>query len=505
MPNTEPFAAPPDAPASASDALIADRLRQQLGLIHRLHIALGATIQLDDLRQIILATVASEAGLGFDRAFLLAYDEGHKAFLAGGAMGAENKKSHDAIREAIRSESRWISDNVERFNGHGPASVEDPLTRGFEDLASHAFWIDTIQSFADSNPLDARFREIRPLSMDDAGARENALLRQIAESPKSVEWPRNAALNPPLGRNLIRPPAIAMALRTKKGLYGLLIADMPFSGGGSIPNAKRTLFEWFVSQDSAALENGELYGDLEEAYAQLQEIEAMKSNFLSTISHELRTPLTSITGFTQVLLSDRAGPISDHQRELLSRIHRHSNRLASMVNDLLEVAEASCGPGPMLSLEPVDPLSAVMAAIARVEQRGRAKQVDIQPRVDGPIPMIMANPKALERVLFHLMDNAVKFSPNEGQVAVSFRIRGESLCIDIQDNGIGISKNHLKKIFDGFFQADSRLSRNYEGLGIGLTLTKNLLDAMGASIAVESHLGRGSRFSPEFRIAPPEE
>jgi signal transduction histidine kinase len=247
-----------------------------------------------------------------------------------------------------------------------------------------------------------------------------------------------------------------------------------------------------------------MFADLESAYNSLRELEQLKSNFLATISHELRTPLTAINGYLQLLLGNRIGPLSAGQKEVLERIHTHGDLLTGKVNDLIEIAEIESGRGAETVIEPVDPLGAIMNALPRVESRRMHKGITVEPLVSASIPKILANPTALERIFFHLIDNAIKFSHPQGHVWIEFETVGGELHVKIVDNGIGISQNQLKKIFDSFYQVDNQLTRNYEGLGIGLTVTKKQLDTTHGRISVESQLHKGSVFTVIYPIAPGE-
>jgi signal transduction histidine kinase len=480
--------------------------RDQLELINRLHVALRASLQIEDLQDIMLATVVSEAGLGFDRAFLFVHDARTEMFHGARAMGAESPERHRAVRKEIRAEQQWFSRRVGEAGSQALLDRGDlELARGLEGLQSHSFWVDTIQQFAQDNPLEEQIVKLRHRCDCSQARKTGKTLCRVVRAQGPVEWSRRDRLDPAALNRLIGRPAIAAPLRTRSGLHGVLAADLAFSDAERIPRGMRGLFEWFVEQASTALGNAEMYSSQEAAFSQLQEIETLKNNFLSTISHELRTPLTAIIGFAQVLVDGRAGGMAEDQKEFLSRILRHAEHLTDMVEDLLEISEIGAGADADLPLGPVDPLAALMNATSRLEHRMKAKQITVEPRVVGRVPLVLAHALSLERVLFHLLDNAVKFSPNNSVVAVEFHTRADRLGIDIVDHGIGISEEDLRRIFDGFFQVDNRLSRGYEGLGIGLTATRKMLEAMEGAIQVESQVGQGSRFGIEFQIAPDEE
>ncbi len=151
-------------------------------------------------------------------------------------------------------------------------------------------------------------------------------------------------------------------------------------------------------------------------------------------------------------------------------------------------------------LEPVDPLDALMTTLPRLEQRRETNHVGIEPVLTQQIPRVLTEQKALERILYHLLDNAVKFSSNNSTVTVEFEPVETKLNIHVSDQGIGIHSLHLKKIFDYFYQVDNKLTRSYEGLGLGLATTRVLLLATGGEIAVKSTRGSGSVFTITYPI-----
>ncbi len=155
-----------------------------------------------------------------------------------------------------------------------------------------------------------------------------------------------------------------------------------------------------------------------------------------------------------------------------------------------------------VSLRSVDPLEVLLNVTSKVEGRRGGRKIDISPELQARTPLIRGDRTALERIFFHLLDNAAKFTPPEGQVGVSFREHEGQLDITIEDSGIGISAEELQRIFDHFYQVDSRLERVYGGMGMGLTVVKLLLDATGGRIRVESTPGIGSRFTLTFPVAP---
>ncbi|MFH0793325.1 MAG: HAMP domain-containing sensor histidine kinase [bacterium] len=481
----------------------ASRFRDLLGqvqLINRVHAALSSTIQIDDIYSIILSTLLSRSGLGFSRSFLFTYDDREDLFRGHMALGVTSKEDWETLNREMLDESAKLREMLEA-QGKGETGKDETLflKQNISDLLSTSHWIVNFQRLGLDSDLTENIKSIQ--HAPDPGEAGSNPLQRVAEASGVVHFKKSKAMTePPQFLDLLGDEFLGLPLRTKKGVRALVFTDKKFAEA-KITERDRMQLEWFSSQCNLALENADLFRDLEHAYNELKELENLKNSFLSTVSHELRTPLTAIIGFTQLLIDGRVGSISSNQRELLDRVHRHSQRLISMVNDLLEIAEIESSESMRPELSPVDPLLALMNTLPRLEQRRATKDVVIEPIVKGRIPNIRAEERALERIYFHLLDNAIKFIPRKGRIEVLFEQSDGLLTISIADNGIGISPDHLKKIFDSFYQVDSTLSRGYEGMGIGLTVTKKLVQSLGGRVDVKSTLGKGSTFSATFTIA----
>jgi signal transduction histidine kinase len=229
-------------------------------------------------------------------------------------------------------------------------------------------------------------------------------------------------------------------------------------------------------------------------------MDSLKNSFLATVSHELRTPLTAILGFLDLILGNQNEPLSDCQQSLLDRSRRQAGHLLDLVNDLLELAEhqaAGAHPLPIGRVDAYKALDTAMKDLAASPRWGQGRIVT--PPVACRPCLVAANESALERIFFHLIENALKFSPPGSEVTVRFDRFDDHWHLAVADCGIGIERFQLRTIFSLFYQIDSRLSRAYPGMGMGLTLVKVLLEATGGNILVESEPGRGSVFTVVYR------
>ncbi len=263
---------------------------------------------------------------------------------------------------------------------------------------------------------------------------------------------------------------------------------------------------------------------LERALTDLQEMDRLKSEFLSNISHELRTPLTPIKGYLPAILREEFGGLTPEQRRVLGHVAASVERLHRLIDDLLTFIQWEGGEGN-LCLASLEMKLVVEAGLAGVAAAAREKGVKVVGDVPADLPPIRGDAAALGRAFGHLLENAVKFTPQGGSVMVSARLvdsrsrepvdsskpihqfteqrnppQGEWVELLVRDTGVGIPPEALPKIFDRFYQVDSSSTRQHGGTGLGLAIVKRILDAHGASIVVESLEGMGTSFSIRFPI-----
>jgi signal transduction histidine kinase len=219
----------------------------------------------------------------------------------------------------------------------------------------------------------------------------------------------------------------------------------------------------------------------------------MKSNFLSVVSHELKTPLHSIKGFVEIILMGKTGTISDLQRDFLDTVKQQTDNLQRQINDLLEFSRLESGQARLFVEDVSLPLltDRVLDKLAPL-----AEDAELTLRSDLPpgFPVVEGDRMRLEQVLTNLVENAIKFTPAKGEVAVAGVDLGDEVQISVSDTGIGVPPAERARIFDRFYQVDSSAERAYRGAGLGLTICKHIVAHHGGRIWVESDEPQGSRF-----------
>ncbi|HLL16890.1 MAG TPA: ATP-binding protein [Pyrinomonadaceae bacterium] len=246
--------------------------------------------------------------------------------------------------------------------------------------------------------------------------------------------------------------------------------------------------------------NGQLTAsnaELNEANMRLRELAEMREEFLALTTHDLRSPLTVISGVISFFTSGRLGELSPEQKNMVRMMERNTQNLIELVNDLLDAAKLESG---TLQLELVDVnLRALVGEICEsMAQLAREKGLTLTAEAaQGDLPNVVRADRAkLRRVIVNLLSNALKFTPRGGHVSVRVELAGDNLArIAVADTGVGIAKDDLPVLFDKYEQARHRATRGEKGTGLGLYITRQLVELHGGMISVESEVGRGSTFS----------
>ncbi len=243
--------------------------------------------------------------------------------------------------------------------------------------------------------------------------------------------------------------------------------------------------------------------ELQKALERVSELSQLKANFISNVSHELRTPLTHIKGYVELLITESLGNITDEQKHALQVCQQSTGRLESLIEDLIMVSLASRGE-LSIKQEEVDIRRLANLAVKSLGGKATERGVNLHAVIDEDVPLIQADSQKIAWVLGQLLDNGIKFTPSNGSVVVSVKREGENLVIvSVTDTGIGIPSSHLEDIFEPFHQLDSSTTRRYGGTGLGLSLVRQIIEAHGSMLEVQSTEGRGSTFKfPLLAVVP---
>jgi signal transduction histidine kinase len=216
-----------------------------------------------------------------------------------------------------------------------------------------------------------------------------------------------------------------------------------------------------------------------------------KSEFLANMSHELRTPLNAILGFSEIIKIGMFGPVSERYRGYASDIFNSSAHLLRLINEILDLSKLEAGKFE-LHEEDVEISEIVQASIHLLEPQAEKAKIRLSKSVDNDLPLVRADDRRLRQVLINLLSNAVKFTPEGGRVCVSVTAKSGAVSIAISDTGIGIEQDEIPKALEAFRQTNSKISRKYEGTGLGLPLAKHLVERHGGTLTIESKINVGT-------------
>jgi len=270
---------------------------------------------------------------------------------------------------------------------------------------------------------------------------------------------------------------------------------------------EQALMQIIVNQAAISIDNARLYNqqrqqlqeidsrkrELEVANAQINEISRLKSEFLANMSHELRTPLNAILGFSEILKDNLVELAPAQRQECLENIYASGKHLLELVNDVLDLSKIEAG-RMELSYDDFYVANAIREVHNVIRSLSERRDIDFKVDVDDEIE-IRADKSKFKQVLYNLLSNAIKFTDQGGKVWLDARLDGEWVEVDVGDTGVGIPKDQQERIFSEFYQVESRQSREVEGTGLGLSLTKRLVELHGGTISVSSEAGKGAIFT----------
>lgn len=231
----------------------------------------------------------------------------------------------------------------------------------------------------------------------------------------------------------------------------------------------------------------------------LRDMDRMKSEFIATVSHELRSPMTSIKGSLGLALAGAAGPVGEDLRDLLGIAQNNIERLIGLINDILDLSRGDAGK-LSLHITPVDLKQVVSRTVSELYPLAAQKSVRVAVALPEVLPEVAGDQDRLSQVLVNLISNAIKFSDADSQVTIGAEDTGKSVLVWVRDEGVGINREDLPKVFERFHRVDNGDNRRTGGTGLGLAICRAIIQEHGGEIWADSEPGKGSTFS--FTLLP---
>ncbi len=224
---------------------------------------------------------------------------------------------------------------------------------------------------------------------------------------------------------------------------------------------------------------------------ELKKLEQARKDFVANVSHELKTPVTSLKGFTETLL-DGAMENEELRKQFLTIIANESERLEGLIYDLLELSKIE-GTHFQLNWQPVNLDELIDEVFLILEEKAHLKNMHLSKKVTGS-SQIIADSHRIKQILINLVNNAIVYTPEEGNITVRVKEQKETVLMEVEDSGIGMSKKEIPRVFERFYRVDRARSRNSGGTGLGLAIVKHLAEALHANLSVDSEVGKGTTF-----------
>ncbi len=227
---------------------------------------------------------------------------------------------------------------------------------------------------------------------------------------------------------------------------------------------------------------------------ELERASKLKSQFLANMSHELRTPLNAIIGFSEVLLEGTFGKLNEKQKKYTENILKAGKHLLALINDILDLSKVEAGKMELV-WDKIDVVSLIETSKMMITEKAKKHNIELITEIDPNIKSFYADERKLKQILFNLLSNAAKFTPDGGKIWIRAKLENNNVIFEVEDTGIGIPKEKQEVIFEEFRQVDGSTARKYGGTGLGLALCKKLVELHGGKITVESEVNKGSKFT----------
>ncbi|GAC1696266.1 MAG: hypothetical protein NVS9B3_14290 [Gemmatimonadaceae bacterium] len=398
---------------------------------------------------------------------------------------APEKRFFDFVYEALRDDAKRVTgvvvvgtDVTDQVHGRQAAAESERQLRTFANAIPTLAWTARADGFIDW--YNARWYEYTgttPAQMAGWGW-------QSVHDPDALPWVLEE-----WRAGIATGEAVEMTfpLRGADGRFRRFLTRVT-----PLKDAEGRVVRWFGTNTDVEAERA--------ARDAAERANQAKTDFLTTMSHELRTPLNAIAGYAQLLELGVHGPVTDQQRDAISRIQRAERHLLGLINDVLNFAKLTAGQVEY-NIEDVEVRAAAEALETLVAPQLQTKQLRFDRGGCGDGLFVRADPDKLRQILLNLLSNAIKFTPDGGAIELLCHEDGPVAPVSVRDTGIGIAADRLDQVFDPFVQIDRRLNAPHEGTGLGLAISRDLARGMGGDLSVVSTLGEGSTFTLTLPVA----
>ena len=282
---------------------------------------------------------------------------------------------------------------------------------------------------------------------------------------------------------------IFFSLRSHERVIGFIDLAIPFDR--EISDDDMHVLESVGNEVGIAVENVRLFEETKKSYDELKSLDNMKNDFLSNVSHELKTPLVSIKGYSELMYDEKLGALNEQQKKAMEVVSRNSERLSHLIDSLIYLTMEKAKKIE-LTLVPIQIVDIIKHASSDVHPMIEKKGLTINTDLPDKLPKVKGDTDRLTEVIINLINNAIKFTPAGGEITIAAREEPENIHITVKDTGVGVPNDSISKFFNKFYQVDASTTRRYGGTGLGLHITKSIVDMHNGQIWAESEEEAGT-------------
>ena len=427
-------------------------------------------------------------------------------------MTAQLQASYAELEQRVEARTRELARSVEELQalgeiGHAVSSTLD-LPTVLTLIVSHAvdlagakggmvYEYDPVAQTFDLRATHGaeaalvRIMQETPIPLGDGAVGQAGARREPVQVPditdrQSIVLPRVRDIIAEAGHRSL----LAVPLLLEQRIMGCLIVWRQEEG--HFPERIVNLLQTFATQSTLAIQNAQLFREIEARGRELEIASQHKSQFLANMSHELRTPMNAILGYTELILDDIYGEVPEPILDVLERVNQSGKHLLGLINAVLDLSRIEAG-RLVFSITDYDMLDIVQTAFTSLESLAAEKNLTLNVSAPPNMPPGKGDPQRLTQVFLNLVGNAIKFT-DSGEVGIQVTVADRAFTVAISDTGPGIALNDQQRIFEEFQQADSAGTRQQGGTGLGLAISKRIIEMHGGRMWVESSVGKGSTF-----------
>ncbi len=473
--------------------------RQQLIILNQINTILSSLIHTEQVVCSLLYILLIHEFFSFSQIYVFSVSDREGSVQGEYCLGYRTIEEKKKALTKIKAEKEKLQEEMKEQSSGTAYTVEQLLLHELMDMSAYICHtrIDKRHASLYSN------RDLTLFSRPYLRSQDTVFNKVIKTQAMSIVTESDVYQKNGFQDLLPPPPLLFIPLSARNKVFKVIVASKCLEKKPEFEQIELALIEWILKRLSFIFENCQRYEDLEQAYQKLQEIDEIKTNFISMISHELQTPLIDIIGYSHLLSDSKLGEVNTRQKESLHKIIQKSDQLYEQIRQILFRIRLDSGDVWNEEHQKVVLRSVFEEILRYYQQKKYDKEVKFRLTVPRKKIELYLRPQMIKYMMAVLVGNAVKFSGSSVEIEIKVWVASDqTLHIEVKDDGIGISQREQEAIFQPFYQVQNPLKREYPGLGIGLSTLNELVRSLEGRLFVKSTPGKGSIFEIILPVEP---